>query len=866
MKIRKHLTVLAMLCGAAVMNSCVNDELGGNLLTEEVSILAKSGQMTDTRSCVDNDNTGGTVGILWMPEDKIGVYGDAGTINSEFSSANSSNAPEAIFRGLLQEGEKPSVAYFPYDKANDNSPSTAVLGNLSLEQPFDMTTGKLHGDYKIGKVKYSSDQWEFTFDHLFSLLRFNIDATGTALAGDHLESITLTLPSGRRLGGDFTVNINDGAVTWAGTPEKANEIVMQWTDTPALESGKSYTGYITCAPDIRKGDEITITIKTANFVANFTKQSLVDFQANTCYTFPLALSKYVDEMEVTPRVGFSSFVFEASKNSGKILATKLVPKSDKTGTVTTTVSAEALEIGPFEITGCIPYLYNFKLIPTFKVSDGAEVTVDGVAQESGVTEQDFSKPVTYKVTKGEEAREYTVKLSNTGLPVVVITQGGGMDSPWNEAGISVRSKDSDWVETDKFAVYNPDGTTDVEEALCGVRLRGNSTQKFPKKPFAIKLVDKAPVLGMPKHKRWVLLANWMDRTMIRNSVAFAIAHKVDSAFVNSTNPEEGGIGWSPRGKSVELVIDGRHVGNYLLCEQIKIDGNRVNIKDAIEDIIKDGNANPTIADCGYLLEFDDNYDEVDKFRTGRGLPCMFKDEVNAYSPDIYNNVKSYIENVESLIEADNFTEYEKVLDINSVIDYWFIQELVFNDEYMHPKSVYMIKDGDGKLAAGPVWDFDWLTFCYKANVDAMNSKYNGDWTCSEANEWLYGKSILADDPFWPWEEPDYNTDRPYMWYPLLFKSEKFITAVTRRWATIYTNLLNISDFISKVGEENRISDKYNSEMWPLVNIKSGVGSAFNGDEEMTYDEAIESMKKFYTERLSWMNGAIMGNNFVTNAK
>lgn len=866
MKIGKHLTVLAMLCGAAAMNSCVNDELGGSLLTEEVSILAKSGQMTDTRSCVDNDNTGGTVGILWMPEDKIGVYGDAGTINSEFSSANSSNAPEAIFRGLLQEGEKPAVAYFPYDKANDNSPSTAVIGNLSLEQPFDMTTGKLHGDYKIGKVKYSSDQWEFTFDHLFSLLRFNIDATGTALAGDHLESITLTLPSGRRLGGDFTVNINDGTVTWAGTPEKANEIIMQWTDTPALESGKSYTGYITCAPDIRKGDEITITIKTANFVATFTKQSLVDFQANTCYTFPLALSKYADEMEVTPRIGFSSFVFEASKNSGKILSTKLVPKSDKTGTVTTTVSAEALEIGPFEITGCIPYLYNFKLIPTFTVSDGAEVTVDGVAQESGVTEQDFSKPVTYKVTKGEEVREYTVKLSNTGLPVVVITQGGGMDTEWKEAGISVRSKDSDWVETDRFAVYNPDGTTDVEEALCGVRLRGNSTQKFPKKPFAIKLTSKASVLGMPKHKRWVLLANWMDRTMIRNSVAFAIAHKVDSAFVNSANPEEGGIGWSPRGESVELVIDGRHVGNYLLCEQIKIDGDRVDIKDAIEDIIDDGNANPTVADCGYLLEFDDNYDEVDKFRTGRGLPCMFKDEVSKFSSEIYNSVKSYIENVESLIEANNYTEYEKVLDINSVIDYWFIQELVFNDEYKHPKSVYMIKDGDGKLAAGPVWDFDWLTFCFKANVDAMNSKYNGDWTCSETNEWLYGKSILADDPFWPWENPDYTNDRPYMWYPLLFKSETFRTAVTRRWPTIYSNLLNISDFISKVGEENRISEKYNSEMWPLVNIKSGVGSAFNGDEEMTYDEAIESVRKFYTERLSWMNGAIMGNNFVTNAK
>lgn len=866
MKIRRHLTVLFLTCGAAATNSCVNDQLGGNLLTEEVSILAKSGEISDTRSCVDNDNTGGNVGILWMPDDKIGVYGDAGTVNSPFSSANSANAPEAIFRGYLQEGEKPALAYFPYDQTNDNSPSTAVKGNLILEQQFDMTTGKLHGDYKIGKVKYSSNQWEFTFDHLFSLLRFNIDASGTALAGDHLESITLTLPSERRLGGEFTVDINDGTVTWAGTPETANEIVMVWTDTPALESGKNYTGYITCAPDIRTGDAITITIRTANFIATFTKQSLVDFKANTCYTFPLTLSKYADEMEVTPRVGFSSFVFETSKNPGKILGTKLVPNSDKTATGTTTVTEESLEIGPYDITGCIPYLYNFRLVPTFTVSEGATVTVDGITQESGVTEQDFSKPVTYTVTKGEEIREYTVTVTNTGLPVVVVTQSGGMNEQWKEAGIYVRSKDSDWVETDKVSVYNADGTTDVAEALCGVRLRGNSTQKFPKKPFAIKLESKASVLGMPKHKRWVLLANWMDRTMIRNSVAFEVAHRVDSTYINGT---ENGIGWSPRGKSVELVIDGRHVGNYLLCEQIKIDGDRVDIKDAIEDIIADVTANPTVADCGYLLEFDDNYDEVDKFRTGRGLPCMFKDEVSSYSSEIFNSVKSYIENVESLIEANNYVEYEKVLDINSVIDYWFIQELVLNDEYKHPKSVYMIKDGDGKLTAGPVWDFDWLTFCFKANVDAMNSKYNGGWTCSNTNEWLYAKSKLAEK-VWDWTEfgyvYDYVNDQPYMWYPLLFKSDSFCTAVSLRWPAIFSNLTGVTDFIDKVAEENRISEKYNSEMWPLVNIKSGVGSAFNGDEDMTYDEAIETMKRFYTERLSWMNGAISSKNFVTNAE
>ena len=108
------------------------------------------------------------------------------------------------------------------------------------------------------------------------------------------------------------------------------------------------------------------------------------------------------------------------------------------------------------------------------------------------------------------------------------------------------------------------------------------------------------------------------------------------------------------------------------------------------------------ADCGYLLEFDDNYDEVDKFRTGRGLPCMFKDEVSKYSSDIFNQVKARIEAVESNLEAGNYEAAYSDLDINSVIDYFFIQELTFNDEYKHPKSVYMIMNGSDKLAAGPV--------------------------------------------------------------------------------------------------------------------------------------------------------------------
>ncbi len=852
--IKKYSIVLCCLLG---LTACQDESMVQIGPDGNVSILARMDDGIQTRTCVDNSSSGDASGILWSPKDQIGVFGDKGTKNALFEAVNTGNVAEAEFNGMMASGEYPTYAYYPYGADNATSEVNALKGNLKLEQIFDMTTGKLEGDYKVGTPTFKTyeGRYEFEFEHLFSLLKFDIDATGTALEGDELEKIILTLPEGRRLGGEFTFDAASKAVTWTGDATGTNELTMVWSDMPDLANGKSYTGYITCAPDIRQGDEIKIIILTQKFKAEFTRTALVDFAANTCYTFPLSLENYEGDMEVTNRPVFTSFSFEAKNNAGKILDKKLVFNGNATRPVDS--ASEELIVDGETITGCIPYLYNFNLKPTFAVNDGTTVKIDGVEQTSGVSEVDFSNPVVYTLSNGKETKTFTVTVTNSGLPVVVLTQSGGGSESWAEAGINVRSKDADWVETDKMAVYNADGSVDMKEAFCGIRLRGNSTQKFPKKPFAMKLVSKASVLGMPKHKRWVLLANWMDRTMLRNAVAFEVAHQTENAYAD-------GLGWNPHGYSVEVIMDGRHVGNYFLCEQIKIDGDRVDIKDCIEDIIGDGNTNPTMADCGYLLEFDDNYDEVDKFRTGRGLPCMFKDEVSKYSSDIYNQVKARIEAVESNLEAGNYEAAYNDLDINSVIDYFFVQELTFNDEYKHPKSVYMLIDGVGKLTAGPVWDFDWQTFVNYDNVEAMNAKYGGTYTCRKGGEWLYAASQLAE-----WHligGYDYENDMPYMWYPLLFKDATFRAKVQERWAVIYPHLLAVTDKIDEFAAQNQVSDQFNFAMWPLSPLKVSVGGAFNGDEDMTFDEAIASMKQAYSERLDWMNTSITSGTFVTNAE
>lgn len=858
-RLPKSLALLA--CCMLGLGACQENPLAERDVTARtVTILARTGGSIETRTCVDGSSPDGVTGILWSPGDRIGVYGSGNSKNCLFEAANTENAAEASFSGLMTGGDVPAFAYYPYDAANDAADLAAVRGNLKLEQTFDLSTGRLESDCKVGVPvsKNANDCWTFDFEHLFSLLRFDIDASGTALEGDNLEQIVLTLPDGRRLGGEFTFDLATAlttrAVTWTGDAADANRLTMTWSDSPALTDGAHYTGFMTCAPDIRRGDEILITILTRQHKAEFRRTVLVDFAPNTCYTFPLVLKNYTD-VTVNARPAISAFSFTAAANEGKILSTKLLFASGQTRPAAS--GAEVLAIDGGRISGCIPYLHDFRLKPDFTVADGLTVTVDGKEQVSGQSEQDFSRPVVYTVSDGAESREYTVTVTNSGLPVVVLTQSGGGTESWPEAGITVRSKDSEWVENDRMAVYNADGTVDVEGAFCGIRLRGNSTQAFPKKPFAIKLVSKASVLGMPKHKRWVLLANWMDRTMLRNAVALEIAHRTDSAYLDD------GIAWSPRGCSVEVVMDGRHVGNYYLCEQIKIDGDRVDIRDCYEDVLE-SNPGPTMADCGYLLEFDDNFDEVDKFRTGRGLPCMFKDEVT--DDNIQSQVQARIEAVEASLESGNYAAAYADLDINSVIDYFLIQELTFNDEYRHPKSVYMFIDGDGPLTAGPVWDFDWQTFVDYDRVAALTSKYGSEYTCRKGGEWLYGASKLAESTIWPWS-PDYKNDMPYMWYPLLFKDETFRQRVQSRWPAIHAALLGVASEIDRLADRNRVSDGFNRAMWPLdSSIKVSAGAAYNGDEEMTFDEAVATMKRAFTERLAWMDAAITAGSFVTDAE
>jgi spore coat protein CotH len=438
-----------------------------------------------------------------------------------------------------------------------------------------------------------------------------------------------------------------------------------------------------------------------------------------------------------------------------------------------------------------PYISNPNLILTFEVY-GSKVTVDGVVHESGVTINDFSSPVKYKVIDAYgKVDEYTISVTYSGLPVLFV------HTPSNR---TIPDKHSDWLAGTEITLYNTDWTVN-HSSTTGIRGRGNSTWSYPKKPYALKLDSKASILGMPKHKRWVLLANWMDRTIMRNRVAFEVASRTSLA-------------WTPRGEFVELILNGEHKGNYYLCEHIKVDKNRVNVDEFEDDE----------TDSGYIMELDTYYDEAYKFKSAYyKLPYMFKDpdEVNTAQ---FNFIQNYVNTLEASLNSNTRfadREYTDYIDVDSFIDWWIVHELTGNEEPKHPKSSYMHKDSGGKLTMGPVWDFDWGTFMPHTKFVVLN-----------------------------------RTDglKP-LYYDRLFQDAQFKARVKERWNALKADLSTIPDFIDSEAARIKGSESMNHNMWPC-NTKEVIGYIVNQDEDMTFEQAINRMKSAYSGKFNWMDSQI----------
>ena len=481
----------------------------------------------------------------------------------------------------------------------------------------------------------------------------------------------------------------------------------------------------------------------------------------------------------------------------------------------------------------------------FRYEGGDRIVVNDTLDlgyvNQGQVSIDLSQPAKISLYCYDLHKDYIVKLVNTGLPIVRI----------NTNGQSVSRRDT-WVPGASMRIELPDGTVDYEGSLS-LKGRGNGTwTETNKKPYALKLDEKAKILGMHKQKRWCLLANYKDRTLLRNDISFWVARQTEMPYTVS-------------GRFVELVWNGKHMGNYYLCEQIRIDNHRVDI------------ANPNLQDPekgGMLILIDDflDYSSSDRYdkspmvgfrSTGASsrykLPYVLKDpdedengNLLTSSSPTFKYLQNYVKNMEDAIyglknNSDN-SKVKKYLDYDRAIDYVLIQELTMNHDSYNtwpqagPKSAYMYKDSCGLLCYGPVWDFDYHTFTL------YNDYSSSSWSSSE-NSRLRQWEIL---------KMDNKGNNKYYFADLAKYDPEFRSLLVQRWNK-YKNTwkTEFPKYVDMMADSIRLSESCNRQLWPqggFVDVNSSFKNYHqNGDWDLTFQQAVDAVKTAFQKRWTWID-------------
>ena len=222
-----------------------------------------------------------------------------------------------------------------------------------------------------------------------------------------------------------------------------------------------------------------------------------------------------------------------------------------------------------------------------------------------------------------------------------------------------------------------------------IRGRGNSSwDVMPKKSYKIEFENKQLMLGMPKDKDWALIANYADKTLMRNYLAYQFAAAIGSYY-------------APKCEFADLYLNGEYLGVYLVTETIKIGSNRVNLPN-------DG--------YSYIVEFDAKYKIGEQVIFSKALmsdstskkPFRVHDPKNA-SDAILDTIQNHIYDFEIFlknIKTDDDNKVNEWIDVEQSVKHYWIQEVFKNPDACFYTSVYFSWVKGGTINMGPVWDFD----------------------------------------------------------------------------------------------------------------------------------------------------------------
>ncbi len=359
----------------------------------------------------------------------------------------------------------------------------------------------------------------------------------------------------------------------------------------------------------------------------------------------------------------------------------------------------------------------------------------------------------------------------------------------------------------QLTIVSDNGTRLLSEPGT-IRERGNASRNFPKKPYRIKFDTKQNVLDAPaKAKKWTLINNYGDKTLMRNLLAFELSRRL-------------GMSYTPYGAAVDVLLNGEYKGCYQLCDQVQVHKKRVNIT----EMTPADNAGTALTG-GYLIEID-SYASQEKswFRSSQQNPVTIKSpDEDSITSQQKNYIKTYFNKMES--------QWTRYLDKNSFLRHFLVGELSGNtDTYW---SVFMYKERDDDMVyTGPVWDFD-LAFDNDNRTFPVNSKtdyiYRSGGSCT-GNMRTFVDNIAVR-----------NAEAKAMILSIWDEARQ--SGLTEE---------NLVAWIDKTEAELEESQRLNFIRWPIMNSLVHQNPRLWG----SYQAEVENVRRFVKERVSWMDSKL----------
>ena len=395
----------------------------------------------------------------------------------------------------------------------------------------------------------------------------------------------------------------------------------------------------------------------------------------------------------------------------------------------------------------------------------------------------------------------------TNIPTVVINTKDAQEPFDKETNI------------DSNIIIIDDNAIDVE-AIATTRERGNASRQFPKKPWRIKFDKKQNVLGSPaKAKKWCLINNYGDKTLMRNAIAFEVSRRMEMPY-------------TPFLRLVDVVMNGEYKGTYQLTDQVELNDGRIEGKEMSDKDI-DGDA----LTGAYHLEIDGYADqEISWFMSRRGIPVTIKSpDEDEILPVQHDYIEKAFNTMESSAFGGFFTSetrgYRNYVDTYTWQRHMLIEEIVANPDQLW--SIHLVKPrGDDHIAVASVWDFDLALDNDVRHVDSghINAYL---WTVSNAAgsvRDIYYR-FFADDP-------SGVEDIKNLWTKA--RQEYGITPESLR------------EYIDGVADKIRASQRLNFMRWPILDQK-----VHNNWQALgSWEAEVDHVRDFIEARINTLDNVI----------